>query len=202
MMTRLPHRRPSRALASLAGVLLSLALPLAVMAHAELATSDPAEGTTVQAPFAGPVVMTFTEAIAGESRAGMTSGADKIAAATTVAGRTMTLAPEAALAEGEYEVRWTSVANDGHIERGTFRFTVAAAATPGPTPTPGQAESHAPSTAPASSAPAPVPLGGTDATPAASSGGDVIVPIVVGALLVAALAAFMLRRRDATSNSS
>lgn len=214
MMTRLPIWHPIRSVALLAAFLLTLALPMAVLGHAELKTSDPAEGSTVEAPFAGPIVMTFTEAVASESRAELIVGAGKVAATTGVDGTTITLTPDVALTEGEYEVRWTSVADDGHIERGTIRFTVVAAATPQPsaTPTPTPAPSAgesvepsasattAPSTTPAASAPAP--SGGTDATGTTSSGGDVLLPIIAGALLVGALAVFVLRRRDSTSTPS
>lgn len=205
-MTRLPLRHPARSLSLFAAVLLTLALPMAVMADAELATSDPAEGATVEAPFASPIVLTFSEDLVGESGAEVHDSAGKIVATSDVDGAIVTVTPEAALSEGEYEVRWTSIADDGHIKRGTIRFTIVAAAgpesTPTPTPThkPTEAGSTAPSSAPATAT--PDPAGGTDTSGNTSSGGDVILPIIVGALLVGALAVFVLRRRDSTSNPS
>lgn len=206
-MTHLAVRRPARLMAPLAAVLLVLAAPMVIFGHAELDTSDPAEGAAVEAPFAGPIVMTFTEDLGSESTAKLVDGAGDVSSTTKIAGATLTLTPGAALPEGSYQVRWTSAADDGHVERGTIRFTIVAAATPEPTATPAPPASASPTpiaTPSASAQPssAASPAAGSDASGTSGSGGDVILPIIVGALLVGALAAFLLRRRDSTSTPS
>ena len=103
------------------------------------------------------------------------------------------------LAPGTYEVRWTSFsAEDDELERGSYRFTVTAA----PSPSPAPARSSASATSPAASltapptAPSPTPTASpSDPGPAADAG--VIVPIVAALVVVAGLAAWLLRRRAA-----
>jgi methionine-rich copper-binding protein CopC len=206
-MTHLAVQRQARLMAPLAVVLLVLAAPMVVFGHAELDTSDPAEGAVVEAPFAGPIVMTFTEDLVSGSTAKLVDGAGDVSSTIKITGATLTLTPGAALPEGSYQVRWTSVADDGDVERGTIGFTVVAAATPGPTATPAPTASASPTpiATPPASAPAsssPSPAAGSDASGTSGSGGDVILPIIVGALLVGTLAAFLLRRRDSTSTPS
>lgn len=219
MMTHLSTRHLHRSILALSvPLLLAMALvaPAIVLGHAELETSDPADGASVEGPFAGPIVMTFSEGLEAESTAELRDGAGRVASSVDVDGETMTLTPDAALAEGEYEVRWTSAADDGHIERGSFRFTVLPVATPqptaSPTPTPAATASPTagatatatpeatPSAVPAASD-APVPSAAPDGN-ASSSGGDVLLPIVAAVVIVGALGVFLLRRRDSTSTPS
>lgn len=181
MTTQVLTRRRRLPLVLLASFAVLAATPIALQAHAELDTAAPADGSTVQAPFAGPIVMTFTEALSSGSGAELLDNAGSVGASTTIDGPTMTLTPDAPLAAGVFEVRWTSIADDGHVERGTVRFTVADAATTEPT---------------ASAAP------GSGSSGDAASGTDVVLPIIVGALLVGALAIVLLRRRDSTSTPS
>lgn len=103
------------------------------------------------------------------------------------------------LTPGTYEVRWTSFsAEDDELERGSYTFTVIAA----PTPSPAPARSAAPSPLPAASptapttAPSPTPTA-SPADPAPAVDAGVIVPIVAALVVVAGLAAWLLRRRAA-----
>ena len=209
------HPPTSRRLAAIAaGLLLILLLPTTVLAHAELETSTPAAESMVDAPFTDPIVMTFSESVVGDSGARLRDSAsgDVVAATSEVDGDTITLTPDEPLAEGEYEVEWTAIADDGHIERGTIRFTVVTAATPEPTasPTPTPVASATPA-ASASATPPPSPTPSPAPTLAASpSGGDpgatggsndVLLPIVLGALLVGGLAVLLFRRRDSSSTT-
>ena len=68
-----------RTILLLAAMALALGVPTTVLGHAELDTSDPAAGSTVDAPFAGPIVMTFTEALAKESGADLVGSAGNAA---------------------------------------------------------------------------------------------------------------------------
>lgn len=206
-------RRRTSSNAVLGGLLLVLLLPATAYGHAELDTSTPAEGTTVDGPFAEPIVLTFTETLVGESGAELRDGAGLVAATATLDGDTITITPDAPLGDGDYAVEWTAIADDGHIERGTVRFTVAVPATPEPTPTPTPTPSVSPAvSAPATttSAPSPSATPTPATTPAASpagpddpdttgGAGDVLLPIVLGALLVGGLAVLLLRRRDTTT---
>lgn len=210
------NRSTNRRLAAIAtGLLLILLLPTAVLAHAELETSTPAADSMVDGPFADPIVMTFSEGVVGASGAKLRDSAsgDEIAATSEIDGDTMTLTPDEPLAEGEYEVEWTAIADDGHIERGTILFTVVAAATPEPTasPTPTPVASATPA-ASASATPSPAPTLSPAPTAAASPSGpddsgatggssDVLLPIVLGALLVGGLAVLLFRRRDSSSTT-
>jgi methionine-rich copper-binding protein CopC len=182
-------------------LLLTLLLPTAVSAHAELESSIPAEGATVAGPFAEPIVMTFSEGLVGESGADLRDSAGLVPSTDEIQGDTMTLTPDEPLTEGDYAVEWTAIADDGHIERGTIRFTVEAPATPEPTATP-TAEPTASASAESSATASPTPVPSPSAAPAdpdsSSGAGDVLVPIVLGALLIGALAVLLLRRRDTT----
>ena len=197
--------RTGRLAALLTGALLVMLHPVVVVAHAELATSTPADGATVPSPFEGPIILDFTEALADGSEADLLGpdGATIASAEVDQAGARMTFEFAAALDPGEYEVRWTGVALDGHVDRGTFGFTVAPAPptpepTPEPTPTPAAsgtapAETPAPATVAPSASPSPSPSddGGETAGTA-----DVLLPIIVALLVVGAGAVYLLTRRN------
>ena len=197
--------RPARLAALLTGALLVMLLPAVVVAHAELDTSTPADGATVPSPFVGPIVLDFTEALADGSEADLLGPAGGAGASAEVdlAGARMTFEFAAALDPGEYEVRWTGVALDGHVDRGTFGFTVAPALptpepTPEPTPTPAAsvtapAETPAPATVEPSVPPGPSPS--VDGGETAGSA-DVLLPIIVALLVVGAGAVYLLTRRN------
>jgi methionine-rich copper-binding protein CopC len=209
MSSPFPRRRTT-SYAVLGGLVLALLLPATAYGHAELDTSTPAEGATVDGPFAEPIVLTFTEALAGESGAELRDSAGLVAATATLDGDTITITPDAPLGDGDYAVEWTAIADDGHIDRGTVRFTVVVPATPEPTPTPSAtpAASVAASATPAASPTAtPTPVAtpaaspaGPDETDTTGGSGDVLLPIVLGALLVGGLAVLLLRRRDTTTS--
>jgi len=177
-----------------------LLLPGAVSAHSELVTADPAQGTTVASPYTGPIVLTFSEELATGSKADLANASGTVVASAVVdpAAKTMTVTPTAPLVAGAYEVRWTSIADDGDLLRGTVAFTVAAApsSSPSPTPTASTAASVAP-TLTGSPAPsiAPTPVPSAAGTPT-GSGGDVILPIIIALVILGAGAVYLLRRRD------
>lgn len=158
-----------------AAVLLVLVSPLSASAHADLTSSDPAEGTTVPSSFTGPVVLTFSEHLADGSKADLVGPDGSVVATATVAtgAPTMTFKLTLALAPGAYQARWTSIADDGDLLRGTVTFSVAAAAT---------AEAATPAASPASDN-----AGG-------SGNNDVILPIIVVLIVVAAGAFYLVRR--------
>lgn len=195
---------PARGLAM--AMLLLAVLPSAAAAHAELETSSPAGGATVTSPFDGPIVLDFSAALADGSRAELIGPSGPIATEIVVGpGATMTITPAGPLEPGTYEVRWTSVAEDTDVARGTFSFTVEAAPEPTPTPTPEASATAAPTPAATTAAPASASPGAeSSASPSpspaepgtAASSTDVLIPIVVVVLVAAAGAAYFLTRRN------
>jgi methionine-rich copper-binding protein CopC len=186
-----------------AAVVLALFLgAMPVLAHAELVSSDPADGAQLATPPA-TITLTFSEGLVADR-----SSFQLNLAGTTIGngnpvkdGDTAMTLGGLSLDAGDYLIRWTSVADDGDLLRGTIRFTVLAASpTPAPTPTPTPA-STSPSTSPATptaSAPQVTPSASPSPSPdpaqAGSTGGDVLIPILVGLVLVAGVGAFVLRR--------
>jgi methionine-rich copper-binding protein CopC len=196
--TRRDRRRP--ALVALVATFLVLLLPSSAAAHADLQSSDPAQGATVPFPFSGPVVLTFTESLAVGSKADLYGPGHQLVASATIDAGTMTIPTSGALPAGDYTVEWVSIADDGDLLRGTLAFTVAPGASPSAAPTPSAATSAEPSAEPtsapsassasAAASPSPGPAGDTSGT-----GSDVILPIAI-ALIVAAAGAFYLVRRN------
>jgi methionine-rich copper-binding protein CopC len=157
-----------------------LAWPISALGHADLVSSEPADGSVVQGPFAGPVVLTFDEALAEGSTATLTgpvTGSPLTTGPDASDPTRMAFVLEAGAPPGAYSIEWTSVGEDGHIERGTLSFTVA---TGGTTASP--APTAEPSTPP-----------GDNVTPS-DIGPEVIVAILVGLALVGLIGWRILRR--------
>ncbi|HEX5148773.1 MAG TPA: copper resistance protein CopC [Candidatus Limnocylindrales bacterium] len=202
--------RPRHVLAGVAlAALVAFWVPAIVAAHAELETSTPADGATVPSPFAGPIVMTFSSALADGSKAELFGSFGKLIASATVdgPGATMTIALTEPLAPATYEVKWVTVADDGDLERGTFSFTVAqASTTPSPSASPPVASATASATqATASSATTSLtPSAAPSLSPAdggaSSGGGDVVIPILAALVIVGAGAVYLLGRRNRPSS--
>jgi methionine-rich copper-binding protein CopC len=191
-MTNRTARTASRGLAGIAVAMALLILgPAAVLAHASLVTSDPANGTTLAASPA-TIAATFAEAFDTTRSSMQLLGPDGATLATnqpeTVAtAGSMTISGFGTLAAGTYSVRWTTITpDDNGIERGSFAFTVATAASGASAP---------PSVAPDASATAAASPGAGGGS--ASGGiGDVAIPLVaLAALLVVGLAWFLRRSR-------
>jgi methionine-rich copper-binding protein CopC len=206
------HRSPVAAraarrtfrLALLGGVLATLLLPTAALAHAELDTVTPADKSTVEGS-PTEIVMTFVQDLdpaKSSIRVVDASGSLVVQGGDVPAGkpREMDLAIATPLMPGAYTIRWTTTSTeDGETARGTTTFTVTAAApsptpTPSPTPAP-SASSAAPSVVP-SIAPSVAPLPSAAPTTPASSSGDAIVPIVAALLVLAGLGLWLLRGRS------
>lgn len=191
--------------ALLFGGLLLVAQPLVVAAHADLVRSTPEDGETVEG---SPNVIRafFSEELADGSEMALVDGTGATIAEGTIdpadATRMRIDPPE--LEPGDYEVQWKSFADDGHLETGTFTFTVTAAITPPPSVPPTQSSpvsappsgSAAPQSPAASASLAPSPTEGQATPPAdAASTNDVLLPIVAAVVLVALLGGYLLLRR-------
>jgi methionine-rich copper-binding protein CopC len=197
--------RPARA-ALVVAVSLLLAMPVVVAAHAEFQRSTPDDGETVQG---SPRVIRafFSEELADGSEMALLDGAGTTIAEGTIdpANPTRMRIDPPELEPGDYEVQWKAFADDGHLETGTFTFTVSAPITPPPStppsapPTPSSPVSAPPSASAlptASAVVAPSPTEG-DATPPASSAGttDVLFPIIAAVVIVAVLGGYLFMRR-------
>jgi len=192
--------------ATLAALIVLLAGAGATLAHAELVSSDPADGAVVN-PAPTTITLTFSENLDPSKSSFRLLGPDGAVIGTgdATAAKAMTLEPPP-LVDGTYTIKWTSAsADDGDIERGQLAFTVQLAAASLPPSEPPSAStgpsasapaSAAPSIAPPSAAPSVAPTPAPSAAPAtpASSTSDVLLPILIGLLLVAGVGAFVLRR--------
>ena len=197
---------------------LALVLLLAgtVAAHAQLVETTPADGDTVQGT-PDEIAAVFDEPLEYESTLSLR---DPQGQRLTV-GRVdpddpkrLVIDDVPELARGTYEMRWTAATADGHLERGTWTFSVVPAPptkvlpTPEPTasaapsaaetasPTPSPTATPSPSAAPSPSA-SPAP---TD--PASAAGGDVILPIIIGLAIVLIAGGALLSRRGRTSGGA
>jgi methionine-rich copper-binding protein CopC len=199
--------------------LLSAAVPTA-SAHTRMDATIPADGAVLEVS-PQRVVVVFNDAIQQERSSIVVLDKDgaTIAEGGLDANDPRRLVAELPpLADGGYIVRWTAYSQDNELLRDQFTFEVAAAATPAPTKAPAPTETPAstegptqtPTVAPSPSASAatPSPEPATPAPslapspPASGGGGDgqtdpiqVLIPLVVGGVIVAAIAYFLVRRR-------
>jgi methionine-rich copper-binding protein CopC len=195
-MVQIRSRRRGRIAVSLALVAL-LVVPTGAAGHAELSNSEPEDGATV-AVAPDLIVAAFTEVLAEGSGMVLRDSVGATLAEGGIDGSSdtrMTIDPPA-LVGGEYEVRWTAVAGDGHVERGSFSFVVTpTAVSPSPAPT---VEVTAPPTASPTETPgSPEPLGpGGDTS--GTAGTDALIPIIAALAVVAILGGYLLSRRRTT----
>ena len=188
--------RPLAAL--LSGLLLALLAVAPVLAHAELDTADPEDGAVLDTP-PTTITLTFTEGL-DASKSSFRVVLDGTDVATGTADRNGTKTMQASgldLAPGDYTIRWTAVAEDEHVERGRLGFTVTEPTPAPPSPTPAPTESASAAASPTASpalSPTPTPSPSTETTPVASSGTDVLLPIVAALAIVGVVAYLVLRR--------
>ena len=153
-------------------------------AHAELISTDPAQGATVAtAPAA--VRLTFSEPIDQRYvRAAVTApGGTAATVAATADGPTVTV-PLAAAGPGAYRVEYRVVSADGHPVSGELRFTVAGSPSPtatAPSTTPSASRATSPATSPATT-----PAAAKDGVGSAS-GGAAGLGLTVAALIAVAV---------------
>lgn len=162
------HRFGALVLAALAG----LTVVGGVLAHAELESSDPADGATITTPYTLTAV--FAEEIDVERSTLIvesSAGAQVAAGTVNTDDHTMMTAELPALPDGVYTVRWTSVTpDDNGIERGTFTFNVGSS--------------------PSSPTPTPPPPPGSSST----GSNEVLVALGLAAILIAVVVAFVILR--------
>ena len=182
----------------LLSLVVALLAPQVAYGHSELDTATPGPDEEVVGSPA-EIVTTWTQDLdMSRTLMSVRNASGEVVAEDPVLGedpRELRLAlPD--LAPGEYEVRWTSFsAEDAELFRGRYSFTVVPSPSPtvAPTTAPTKAGTEAPaSAAPPTLAPTPVP----SAAPASpDSDLAALVPIGIGAIVIVALAAWLLRRR-------
>jgi methionine-rich copper-binding protein CopC len=205
---RLPFAMGRAATLVLVASLAVLGTPGLALAHAQLDVATPPAGATV-AGTPPEVSGTFTQDMKpASSSLELRDASGKVIATGAVDPgnvRRMVITDLPDLAPGLYEVRWKTVsAEDGELARGTWSFTVTPAPTPSPTAIPTATPTAAVSAAPTSS-PSPTPSVAPTPVPSASgtttgSGGDVLLPIIVAVIVLAAGAGYLLTRRNRPSD--
>jgi hypothetical protein len=186
VMTPAPrHRRLTAMLLGLAAAWL-FAGP--ALGHASLVSSDPADGSTV--PFPTAITLTFDDDLdAAKSQFAVTDATGAVVATghvSTTDAKTMQ-ATGLSLAWGACTVRWTAVASDGDLTRGTVSFSVIQVG----------ALSIAPSASVGPVSPSPAASSASGDVAAAS--GDVVLPIVAALVLLAIVGVVVILRRSRTA---
>lgn len=127
-------RKTAQLLAIAAVLLLALCItPRGAMAHAEVASSTPAGGSSVQAGLT-EITITFDEEISvDQSTAALTGPGggpmSGVRASVSRTERTKMTIKTPALTAGQYTVNWTAVTEDDNgVANGTLSFTVASGA--------------------------------------------------------------------------
>ena len=169
-----------------------------VLGHAELISTSPADGDVVEEPLTR-LTAHFTEDLADGSAMTLRDAAGAVVAEGGIHPsneRLLLIVLDEPLPSAEYAVEWQALADDGHIERGTYRFTAAVAATA--TPPAASAGASAPPSEPAPTPPA-TPAPSAAPTDPATSSGDVLLPILAAVVLVGVLGGYLLLRRRPAS---
>lgn len=136
MFTRRTYR--SLSLATLGAVAAMLLTASPALAHVELATSDPADGSTVTDSL-DTIELVFSTAAQPSGDGIVIIGADQqpiSASVTQISPETVVVMPEEPLGDGVFGVQWTMKAGDAHPRTGsiTFRVDQPVASTPGAVP--------------------------------------------------------------------
>lgn len=205
----------TRRAVTIAAAVLTFVFALAgtTFGHAELVSSDPSEGGSLEhTPYT--MTATFTEVLTpdGSSLVVRNSAGAEVASGTVSPDDTKTMSVELPVLDpGQYIARWTAVtADDLAVERGTITFTVApqpsctddCTGSPSPAPTPSAIPSTTATARPANSAPvqtalpspAPLPSASGSPTTPTSGSSDVLLALVIAAVVIGAIAIFLFRR--------
>jgi len=169
-------------------------------AHAQLVSTDPADGSTLSAPPA-TVTLTFDEDLLADTETISINDENGNVVASqqaTPSGSTVSVPWPADLASGTYQVAFRVVSGDGHPVMGAITFTITGS---GPSVAPSLAAS-ASAALPGSSASSPsIPATTASPVPAQESGssGIAVALVILGAIavlvIIVVVAVTMIRRR-------
>jgi methionine-rich copper-binding protein CopC len=197
-----PRRALMAALVSLAAALTaatpSAADVVALPAHAQLVSTDPADGDTRDT--VAEVTLTFSEEVNAKFVQVQVDGpsGDEADGAPATDGPVVTQALVPDLPSGEHTVVYRVVSVDGHPVSGTFSFTTTdgPSESPSPTTSPSEATSAAGTTTspPAVSSPEPSVSAAPTSTSSPGTPGW-LVPVLIGLVVLVLLAGgFLLAR--------
>jgi methionine-rich copper-binding protein CopC len=180
-------------------VVLGLAVPAVVAAHAELVRAIPADGSTVTEPVT-VISGRYSESLVGDSNLRVL--ADDGSVVVTGApdpndDKRMIARPEPPLTSGHFTVKSTAFSADGHLERAEWAFTVTVTATPTQTAQSSEPASSGPSVTPeptASATASPTPAASPAPGSSTGSGNDVILPIIAALAIITIGAGLLLSR--------
>ncbi len=168
------------------------ALATAVLGHAQLTSSDPAQGATIKTPYT--LTATFDDELTPDGSSIVIVDANGATVASgTVSDKDdhMMTAQLPLVPDGTYEVKWTAVsADDKAVERGLYQFEVSAtAATTAPTtPASTAASSAAPSTA------LPTPAASPSTGSGSGGGNDLTIALVLAVIIIGGVVGYVLYR--------
>ena len=122
------HRRLVRAAAVAVAVAFSFAVPL--FAHMKFAKSAPAPNATIAAPPSSIQVWFTQDPDPKLIKLAMTgpSGAVALTNVHTMGDKSVMATVGDATPDGAYTVAWQAAGNDGHVQKGEFKFTLKRAA--------------------------------------------------------------------------
>lgn len=177
-------------------------------AHAQLVSTDPADGATISAPPA-TVTLTFDEALLADTETISINDENGNVVASqqaTPEGSTVSVPWPAELTTGTFQVAYRVVSGDGHPVTGAFTFTIggdaSAAASSGAASSGAAPSGAASNTAAASAAPSTSAVPSTEATPVTEDSGTSgvsVALVILGAIavlvLIVVVAVTMIRRR-------
>jgi methionine-rich copper-binding protein CopC len=123
---RRSHLEESMTLRNLAAAALAVGLAsTVVLAHMKASKFEPAADATVTT--AARVQVWFTQApdpkVSKIELAGP-NGAVKLGAVQVTAEKSISAAVEGSLGNGRYTASWQAAGDDGHVQKGTYSFTV------------------------------------------------------------------------------
>lgn len=193
--------------------MLLLATASSALGHTKMEETIPADGAVLDVS-PPQVVVVFNAAIQQERSSVVVldaGGATVSEGGLDPADPTRLVADLPPLENGRYLVRYTAYSADNELLRDQLEFEVAVAAisaTPAPTPTPAPSPTTEPSAAPTPTveplspepAPAVTPASSTPPdgdTPGGADAVQVLIPLVVGGVIIAAVVFFLIRRRQA-----
>ena len=189
----------STVLATVLGLLTTAVAASPAWAHTRLVSSTPAAGASAHAP--SEVVLVFSEAVQPGLSALSVTGADgeeHVAGPPAAGGdgSSVTQPLRAPLEPGTYRVAYRVLAADGHPVTGSFEITATAPAAPAPTAAASGPGADRPTTGPTTE-PTTGPTTGALRQVSGEQdedGGLPVLPLVVGGLVVAAVAGLLARR--------
>ncbi len=132
-------RRYRLLIALLVGLLAIVGTSGSALAHADLVSSDPADGARLAAAPA-TITLVFSEELKSEGNlvtvtdasGAQVDAGDSALDLNDPKRVTLTVSLKPGLGDGVYTVNWTNASTDGHSEEGTLSFTVGAAAAAAP----------------------------------------------------------------------